>query len=107
MKRKILALALALYMISAIDVAAGVDEAKTETKSEAKGEGRPALTLEEAKKLLGMSLYLQGGYTYNFVNPDSGTNEQRLFDKKANTFLLDLAQIQLAKDPPMGGLGTR
>jgi hypothetical protein len=63
--------------------------------------------LEEIKNLLGMSIYLQGGYTFNFNNPDSMTNEQRIFDKKANTFLIDLAQIQFAKDAPVGGLGYK
>jgi hypothetical protein len=94
-------------MIPAIDVVVGGEAAKIEAKSESKGETKPALTLEEVKNLLGMSLYLQAGYTYNFVNPASGTNEQRLFDKKANTFLLDLAQIQFAKEAPMGGLGYK
>jgi hypothetical protein len=95
MKRKISGLALALFMTFAIEVVAGGEEAK------------PAITLEEIKNLLGMSLYLQGGYTFNFANPDSGNNEQRLFDKKANTFLLDLAQIQFAKDPAVGGIGYK
>ena len=35
------------------------------------------------------------------------TNEQRIFDRKANTFLIDLAQVQLAKDPAVGGLGFK
>ena len=95
MKRKITGLALALFMIFAMEVVAGGEEAK------------PAITLDEIKNLLGMSLYLQGGYTFNFANPDSGNNEQRLFDKKANTFLLDLAQIQFAKDPAVGGIGYK
>jgi hypothetical protein len=59
------------------------------------------------KNLLGLSIYLQGGYTYNLRDPDSGTNQQRIFDKKANTFLIDLAQIKLAKDAPVGGLGFK
>jgi hypothetical protein len=103
MKRKISGLALALFMIFAMEVVAGGEEAKPE----AKGEAKPAITLDEIKNLLGMSLYLQGGYTFNFANPDSGNNEQRLFDKKADTFLLDLAQIQFAKDPAVGGLGYK
>jgi hypothetical protein len=82
---------------------AGGEEAKIEAKSEAKS----AISLAEIKDLLGLSIYLQGGYTYNFNNPDSMTNEQRLFDKKANTFLIDLAQIQFEKDPTFGGLGYR
>ena len=56
---------------------------------------------------MGLSIYLQGGYTFNFENPDSGTNEQRIFDKKASTFLIDLAQIQFARDPTVGGVGYK
>ncbi len=74
---------------------------------EAKPEAKPLMSLEEIKNLLGLSIYLQGGYTFNFRNPDSGTNEQRIFDQKANTFLVDLAQIQFAKDALLGGLGYK
>jgi len=87
------------------------EEAKPETAPEAKAElkpgTKPAVSLEEIKNLLGMSIYLQGGYTFNFSTPDSMTNEQRIFDKKGNTFLIDLAQIQFAKDPEVGGLGYK
>jgi hypothetical protein len=90
---------------------AGAEETRPETtaqaKDEVKPEAKPAIGLEEIKNLLGMSIYLQGGYTFNFSNPDSMTNEQRIFDQKANTFLIDLAQIQFAKDPPVGGLGYK
>ena len=79
------------------------EEAKPGTTSEIK----PAIGLEEIKNLLGMSIYLQGGYTFNFENPDSGINRQRIFDQKDNSFLLDLAQIQFAKDPAVGGLGYK
>ena len=82
-------------------------EATPEAKAEVKPETKPAVSLEEIKNLLGMSIYLQGGYTFNFSNPDSMTNEQRIFDQKANTFLIDLAQIQFAKDPAVGGLGYK
>jgi len=74
---------------------------------EAKPEVRPVTSLEDIKNLLGMSIYLQGGYTFNFQTPDSMTNEQRLFDSKANTFLVDLAQLQFAKNPAVGGLGYK
>ena len=69
-----------------------------EAKSQIAAQENPLLTLEKIKDLLGLSIYLQGGYTYNLRNPDSGTNEQRLFDQKANTFLIDLAEIQFFKD---------
>jgi hypothetical protein len=111
MGREFLKCALALLMMLVWGMNAGGKEAKAQTPPEAKGEGKPEAkpitNLEDIKNLLGLNIYLQGGYTFNFVNPDSGTNEQRLFDKKANTFLLDLAQIQFAKEAPMGGLGYK
>ena len=111
MEKKFLGLALTLFMMFAIVVKAGAEETKPQTTPEAKGEVRseakPITSLEDIKNLLGLNIYLQGGYTFNFVNPDSGNNEQRLFDKKANTFLLDLAQIQFAKEPAVGGLGYK
>jgi hypothetical protein len=66
-----------------------------------------ALTVDDIKKMLGLSIYLQGGYTYNFENSDSQENDFRVFDHKANSFTLDLAQIQFAKDAPVGGLGYK
>ncbi len=107
MKKELLALSLAVLMTFAIAINAGAEEAKPEAKPEEKAAAKPAMSLEEIKDLLGLSIYLQGGYTFNFANPDSGTNEQRIFDQKANTFLLDLAQIQFAKDAPVGGLGFK
>jgi hypothetical protein len=111
MGRKLLSYALLLLMMLAWGVNGDEKEAKAQTPSEAKGEGKPEAkpitSLEDIKNLLGLNIYLQGGYTFNFVNPDSGANEQRLFDKKANTFLLDLAQIQFAKEAQMGGVGYK
>jgi hypothetical protein len=111
MKKKLLGLILAvLMMVLSVMNASGEEanpDATPEAKAEVKPETKPAVTLEEIKNLLGVSIYLQGGYTFNFNNPDSMTNEQRVFDKKANTFLIDLAQIQFAKDPPVGGLGYK
>ena len=37
------------------------------------------LNVDDIKKALGLSIYLQGGYTYNFKNPDSGENDLRVF----------------------------
>ena len=65
------------------------------------------VTINDIKKTLGLSVYLQGGYTYNFENPDSEENDLRIFDHKADSFTLDLAQIQFAKDAPAGGLGYK
>jgi len=58
-----------------------------------------ALTVDDIKKMLGLSIYLQGSYNYNFNSPHSGLNDLRIFDQKANSFMLDLAEIVFAKDP--------
>jgi hypothetical protein len=118
MKKRLLGLVMAVLMTFAFVIHANGEEAKPETTPEAKAEAKPeakaALSPEDIKNVLkavkdnlGLSIYLQGGYTFNFRNPDSGTNEQRIFDKDANTFLIDLVQIQFAKDAPVGGLGYK
>jgi hypothetical protein len=118
MKKRLLGLILAVLMTFTIVIKARGEEAKPETtpetKAEVKPEAKPALSPEDIKNVvngikdyLGLSIYLQGGYTFNFRNPDSGTNEQRIFDQKANSFLLDLAQIQFARDAPVGGVGYK
>ena len=118
MKKRILGLSLAVLIVFVFVINAGGEEAKPETtpetKVEAKPEAQPALSPEDIKNAvngikdyLGLSIYLQGGYTFNFRNPDSGTNEQRIFDQKANSFLIDLAQIQFLKEAPVGGLGYK
>jgi hypothetical protein len=72
-----------------------------------------SMTLDELKKALGMSIYLQGGYTYNghagTVAPSGDTeqNDLRVFDHKANSFALDIAQIVFAKDPVLGNTGYK
>ena len=108
-EKRLLGLGLTVLMVFAFTVNAGSEETKPETT-----QARPALSAEEIKNLLseiknylGLSIYLQGGYTFNFRNPDSGTNRQRIFDQKANTFLIDLAQIQFTKDAPVGELGYK
>jgi hypothetical protein len=120
MKKRLLGLSLVvltIMMFSFVMHAAG-EEAKPETPPETKAEAKPEVkstlnpediknVLNGIKDYLGLSIYLQGGYTFNFRNPDSGTNEQRVFDQKANSFLIDLAQIQFAKDAPVGGLGYK
>jgi hypothetical protein len=110
MGKKALGLGLAVLVILTWGMSARGEEAKPETASQAK----PALGPEEIKGLLGqikdylgLSIYLQGGYTFNFRDPDSGTNRQRVFDQKANSFLIDLAQIQFAKEAPVGGVGYK
>jgi hypothetical protein len=71
----------------------------------------PALNADDLKKALGLSVYLQAGYTYNssagIVNNEDEQNNLRVFDHKANSFTLDLAQIVFQKDPVLGGAGFK
>jgi hypothetical protein len=96
-----------LFLLIGVSLCFAEEDKGTEAKPGVKAETKPAVSLEEIKNLLGLSIYLQGGYTFNFNNPDSMANEQRIFDSKANTFLIDLAQVQFAKDPAVGGLGYK
>jgi hypothetical protein len=71
-------------------------------------DAKPAgLNPDDVKKALGMSIYLQAGYTVNLNNPDSGENDLRVFDHKANSFMLDLAQIVFIKDAAAGSAGYK
>ncbi|MGE5892643.1 MAG: porin [bacterium] len=65
------------------------------------------MTLDELKAALGLSVYVQGGYTYNFEDPESQENEFRVFDHKANSFTLDLAQLVFTKTPPVNSVGYK
>jgi len=96
MKKNILTISLLFMMIFTSAAKAGAEEAKSAGTS-----------FDDIKKTLGVSIYLQGGYTYNLKNPDSGENEFRVFDHKANSFTLDLAQIVFTKDALMGGVGYK
>ncbi len=69
MKKNLFGLILAVFMMFALAMNAGGEEAKPEAKGEAKPGAKPAISLEEIKNLLGLSIYLQGGYTFNFNNP--------------------------------------
>ena len=79
-------------------------------------EAKPAgFNPDDLKKALGLSIYLQGGYTYNGnassltgVPGDPGEeNNLRVFDHKANSLGLDLAQIVFQKDPALGNTGYK
>ncbi len=103
MKGRIWLMAFALSCLTAHfgEKARGEDakpDVTAQTNALAKPDGKAITGVEDIKNLLGLSIYLQGGYTYNFRNPDSGNNEQRIFDRKANTFLIDLAEIQFLKE---------
>lgn len=95
---------LMILMTFTISAGAWADQAKpADTVAE-----KPAATpLDNIKNLLGLSIYLQGGYIYNFKNPESKENDLRIFDHKANSFTLDLAQIVFNRDAPAGGIGYR
>jgi hypothetical protein len=71
----------------------------------------PALNADDLKKALGLSVYLQAGYTYNgdagAIGGESEQNDLRVFDHKANSFTLDLAQIVFQKDPALGNVGYK
>ncbi|HUI46052.1 MAG TPA: hypothetical protein VL122_08755, partial [Nitrospirota bacterium] len=61
-------------------------------------DAKPAgLNPTDVKNALGMSIYLQGGYTYNAnasgPGGSAGTNDLRGFDQPANSFELDMAEI--------------
>ena len=75
-------------------------------------DAKPAgLNPDELKKALGLSIYLQGGYTYNgdagSVGGQTEENDLRVFDHKANSFTLDLAQIIFQKDAAPGNAGFK
>lgn len=75
-------------------------------------EVKPAgLNPDDVKKALGMSVYLQGGYTYNAnAGSPSGSgaeNDLRVFDHKADSFGLDLMQLVFSKDPAAGAMGYK
>jgi hypothetical protein len=77
-------------------------------------DAKPAgLNPDDLKKALGLSIYLQGGYTVNAnassdASGDTGSeNNLRVFDHKANSFTLDLAQIVFSKDPAIGAIGYK
>jgi hypothetical protein len=54
-----------------------------------------------------MRIYLQGGYTYNDKASTGEKNDLRVFDQKADSFGLDLAQIVFTKDPSAGMVGYK
>ncbi len=62
----------------------------------------PLASANDIKKALGISFYVQGGYTYDGSASDGPTgsseNDLRVFDHKANSFTLDLAEIVISKD---------
>lgn len=75
-------------------------------------DAKPAgLKADEVKAALGLSIYLQGGYTYNGNATSPGgsgaENDLRVFDHKADSFGLDLMQLVFSKDPAAGVMGYK
>lgn len=99
MKRKLLSVTLCIFL--GMTMTATAEETEVEPAKPAE------MTVGQLKELLAMSIYLQGGYTYNLRTPDSQENDLRIFDHKADSFTLDLAQIQFLKDAPVGGVGYK
>lgn len=109
MKRIIAGSIITIMALFSIVVAAGAEDAKPAPVVAVGAEdAKPASNpLTDIKTALGLSIYLQGGTTYNFRNPDSRENDLRIFDHKANSIGLDLAQIVFTKDAPVGGVGYK
>jgi hypothetical protein len=96
MKERLLKVGLVMVMALMLAAPAAAEEKKDTLKA-----------LEDIKNALGMSIYLQGGYTYNFASPSPEVNGLRVFDQEANSILLDLAQLQFVKEPAVGGVGFK
>jgi hypothetical protein len=95
-----LKLGMALFCATVLTTSAFAEDAK------------PAgLKPDEVKTALGMSIYLQGGYTYNGNSSSPGgvgsENDLRIFDHKANSFGLDLMEVVFARDPAAGAIGYK
>lgn len=65
------------------------------------------MTLNELKDALGMSIYVQAGYTYNGNASTGEQNDLRWFDHNANGFQVDLAELVFLKDPSAGEAGYK
>jgi hypothetical protein len=67
-------------------------------------DAKPTVSADDIKKALGMSIYVQAGYTYNPHPSGNATspqeNDLRWLDHKADSFGLDLAELVFVKDPP-------
>ena len=76
---------------------------------EAEGAGLTLQGIKDSiKDFLGLSLYLQGGYTHSFGDNLIGgdTIPLRVFDTRDDSFSLDLAEINLYRSAPQsGGVG--
>lgn len=63
------------------------------------------VSASDIKNAIGMSIYLQGGFTGNLRGND--TNDWRVFDNNGNQFTLDLAELQFLKAPALNQVGYK
>jgi hypothetical protein len=97
MKRTLAKTFMTIAVLCSLVITAGAEEAKPSPNP-----------LADIKAALGLSIYLQGGATFNLRNPDPRENDLRVFDHKANSFGIDLAQIVFTKDPAaVGSVGYK
>ncbi|MGH7808237.1 MAG: outer membrane beta-barrel protein [Thermodesulfobacteriota bacterium] len=54
-------------------------------------------------KSIKLSFYVDTSYEYNFNDPESGTNQLRVFDTQANSFNINLFQLAFKKTPTTEG----
>ena len=99
MKKRILAVMMGLAALAGV---AGVS-----TTASAEDATIGSMTLDQLKSALGMSAYVQAGYTYNIKNPPSMTNELRAFDGAHDSATIDLVQLIFAKEPAAGSGGYK
>ena len=93
MKKALGVFGLGLIMVLFFGVfAAWADDAKTDP-------------VDKLKQELGLSVYLQGGFTGNLRGAD--TNDWRVFDHSGNSFTLDLVELQFLKTPTVGHVGYK
>jgi hypothetical protein len=71
----------------------------------------PTIKPEDIKNALGMSFYLQMGYTFNghasTPGDASAENDLRLFDRTAKRMTMDLAEIVFSREPKNGVVGYK
>lgn len=73
----------------------------------AAGSAQAAVTADEIKKELGLSVYLQGGYTFNFEDPKGDQVNPGRWETQSNGFTFDLAELQFLKEAAKGSVGYK
>jgi hypothetical protein len=115
MSRKIIALVLltALGYLFSPEVNYAEEGAPQVDTGTTKEEGTAATKEEEEKgavadlvnfiKSIHPGFYIDTSYEYNFNRPKSMTNQLRVFDTEANSFMLNLFQLSFLRTPTMEG----